>query len=179
MPHRFKTSSSKTVQEPVPYLRLFDWVSPAFTSFRERPLPSNYSPEVVPTFDIFGSSALDEVQFETVAGGLGVTEAFLEKVPPGKFRHYLSVAFFHNDPALPAMQLIRVVAADGAFPSVAITDNVSDGSARINEWYTSRNVIGPPESFIGARSTALALGARLTLRAHFVEHFLGESHSPV
>jgi len=162
----------------VPFLRPFEWIAPTLTSFRERPLPSEYSTLVVPTFDLFGTSRVTEVQFETVAGTLGLTEVTLPQVEAQRYRIYLSFAFLHDDAVAQVIQAVRIVPGPGGgFPFQPLTDPARDGVAPRNQWFTARNVTVPPEGRIGALAPGLGVGSRITLRGIFIEYAVGEPHA--
>ncbi len=164
---------------PVPFLRAFDWVAVALRSFRERPLPASYTTEAVPTFDLFSSSRINEVQFEEVLGTLGLTEVLSAQVADNKYRLYLSMAYSHSDPVTQSLQAIRVVRAGALFPQIALEDPARDGLAPQNVIFTVRNFTVPPLGRAGAFAPALAVGARITLRSLFIDLDVGEAHSGI
>lgn len=166
-------------QSPVPILRALEWIPLAFRAFRERPIPGSYGSEIRPTFDAFGTSRLNDVQFESFNGGVGNIEALLTQVPEGKYRHYLSLAFQHDDAAATHVLFpIIVVNENGTFPQTAIDDPARNGAAPNGEWFTVRNVVVPPEARIGAAVEAIGAGAQIFLRALWIEAFVGEPVTP-
>jgi len=162
-------------KDRVPFLRAFDWVAVALQSFRERPLPSEYSTEAVPTFPLFGNARVAELQFETVNGPLGGIEATLSVVPTGRYRYYLSFSFQHDDVVDRYIQAIRVISDGGVFPQAPFTDPARDGAAPPNEIFTVRGVTVPPGGRIGASNRlGFGVGARIILTGLFVELLVGE-----
>jgi hypothetical protein len=160
----------------VQILRAFDWISPALTTFRERPLPGSYLPIIRPVMDVFGTSRLREVHYEQVLGGLGNVELLHGPVDSGHYRHYLSIQFSHDDATVISREFaaVRVVTTDGGglFPSVALSDGVPTPALRLR---AERNITAPPLSWVGARAGGLDAASRITLRVLWIEFPLGES----
>lgn len=163
-------------EKPVPFLRPLEWVATALRSFRERPLPGTYVTEARPTFDLFGTHAIENVQFETVAGPLAQIEVLSAAVPEGKYRQYLSMAYSHDDPTDRLAFAERVVSFGGTFPFVPLDD--LEVQVR-GHWRVVRNVTVPPGGFIGAQVNSLAAAARLTLISVFVEYDVGETYGAI
>ncbi len=162
-------------KDRVPFLRAFDWVAIALQSFRERPLPSEYATEAIPTFPLFGNARVAEIQFETVTGAPGGVEATLSVVPTGRYRYYLSFSFTHDDIVDRSMQAIRVVSVGGTFPQAPLTDPARDGAAPAGQIFTARGITVPPEGRIGATvDVGLGGAAVLILTGLFVELLVGE-----
>ncbi len=188
MPHTPRTRERPPIRvkdvdkpSPVPFLRAFDWISVAMRSFREKPIPSTYTTEAVPTFDLFGNERISEVQFEFLFGTLGGIELVGPVVPPDRSRFYLSMAFLHTDTiaVTHSLQAIRVLNVLGAFPQVPFQDPNRNGSALANFWYTARNFTAPPESFAGVSADAMGAAARLFVTSAFIEYPIGEPRGDI
>ena len=160
-------------KNPVPFLRPLDWVATSLRTFRERPLPSTYTTEAVPTFDLFGNARIENVQFEEVLGTLGDIEVTSAKVDPTEYRYYLSFTFQHDDLVSRRLQPGRII-ANSAFPFVAIADEAREGVAPPNIIFTIRNVTVPPEGRLAARVEAIGGGSRITLQSLFIDYKIGE-----
>ena len=165
-------------EKPVPFLRPLDWIATTLRSFRERPLPGTYSTEARPTFDLFGTSMLEQYGVESIAGGVGNLEVFGAKISGTSWRQYLSVAVVHDDGAAShEIRFTRIVQDDTlGFPAIAFA--VSDPLAT-GEFFTARNVSVPPEGRISARLDAIGAGAQMTLTTLFVEMDVGEPYGNI
>ena len=160
---------------PVPMLRSFEWVSRAFESWRERPLPGAYGTVVQPVFDVFAASRIADMAFESAAGGVGNVEAYFDPVPDNRWRHYTSVAFQHDDGASThVLQAARVLATPGTFPFAPLGDPKNSGAAANGIWYTERNIGVPPGGRVGAMVEAIGAGAQIFLRGTYIELDIGE-----
>lgn len=165
---------------PVPMLRAFRWVATTLQSFRERPLPGSYQTDAIPTFDLFAASRIEEMSFESAAGGVGNLEAYFSQCPEDKWRQYVSVAFQHDDPGGPhVMQACRALSVGGTFPFAPLADPVRGGAAPNGEWFAVRNVSCPPGGRVGAMIDALGVGTQLFLRGVFIEMDVGEPFSSI
>lgn len=170
------------LENPVPMLRAFDWVATALESFRERPLPGSYGTNIEPVFDVFGTSRVGEMQFESIDGGVGNIEALLSQVPAGRFRQYVSLAFQHDDAASAThvIQPVRVIDFQGSFPFCPLADPARSGAAPDGQWFTIRGVTCPPGGRVGALITGtLSAGTQIFLRSQFVEFRVGETFGGV
>jgi len=188
MPHTPSTREPKPIRvkdvdspAPVPFLRAFDWISVALRSFREKPIPSTYTTEAVPTFDIFGNERIAEVQFEFLFSPLGAIELVGTVVPADRSRFYLSMAFLHSDTIAVShsLQAIRVLNVGGVFPQLPFQDPSRNGAALANIFYTARNFTAPPESFAGVSADAMGAGARLFVTSAFIEYPIGEPRGDI
>lgn len=179
MPFRFPPEETRPVEvvdvgsKPVPFLRPLAWVATALRSFRERPLPGTYSTEAQPTFDLFGTSRLEESAVEVVNGGVGNPEVFGAEVAGGKWRQYLSLDVTHDDGAAPhIMRFARVVQDDTLGFPVLVFDVSASLAAGLH--FTTRNLSVPSGGRVSAEVDAMPIGAQLFLRALFVEFDVGE-----
>ena len=175
--------SQRAEQRSVPFLRPFEWVATALTSFRERPLPSAYQPTVQPTFDLFASSRIGEFQTENIAGVLGSIEVFGPRVATDKYRLYWSVDVFHDDPASDHQFLFARIVPD---PVLGFPINVFAQTQSLNAFYTGitanehsavQNVLIPPDGRIEVvvdQPASMGAGARITMRNMFIELDIGE-----
>ncbi len=162
-------------KDRVPFLRAFDWVAIALQSFRERPLPSEYATEAIPTFPLFGNARVAEIQFEAVTGAAGAIEATLSQAPTGRYRYYLSFSFAHDDIVDRTLQAIRVVSVGGTFPQAPFTSPARDGAAPGGQIFAVRGVTVPPQGRIGASvESGFGAAAVITLTGLFVELLVGE-----
>ena len=170
-------------QRVVPFLRPFEWVATALTSFRERPLPSAYQPTVTPTFDLFASSRIGEFQTEDIQGALGSIEVFGPRVATDKYRLYLSVDVFHDDAVNDHKFLFARVVPDPVlgFPvnvfATTQSPNAFYTGMTINEHAAVQNVLVPPDGRIDALVSlpaSMPAGSRITMRNMFIELDLGE-----
>jgi len=161
----------------VPFLRPFEWVATALRTFRERPLPSTYTTESRPTFDIFGTSRFPEYQVEVVFGGAGNLEVTGSRVPTDRWRQYLSAAISHDDPTARVVTFSRVVPA----PTLGFPILVFDVSAPLATGivHAVRNLSVPPDGRIAAQVTTILIGAQLSLRTLFVEFPIGEPYGAI
>jgi len=176
MPHKGRffdhRDPAKDEQRSVPFLRPFEWVATALTSFREKPLPSAYTPTAQPTFDLFGTSRLPELEVERIFGGADQLEVFGSKVPADKWRQYLSVAVSHDDAISRIFTFSRVV-QDNVLGFPAIPFAASLVLAK-NLVFAERNISVPPDGRISAKITTLTLGSEMFLQTLFIEYDLGE-----
>ena len=156
------------------FRRAFPWVQRTL-----RPIVPIVGPDVVadtllPTFDVFGSQRMEEVQFEGILGPLGAFEATHSRVPAGFIRHYLCMQYSHDEPATvhELIPVLIVTTPAATFPAVALKTRELVNQ---NSICAIRNVVVPPLGFIGARvDGTLGPGARLTLRVLWVEMPVGE-----
>jgi len=170
------TTGRPSEQRIVPFLRPFEWVATALTSFREKPLPSAYTPTAIPTFDLFGSSRLVDFEVEFIQGGLGSIEVVGQKVPVDKYRIYLSVDCFHNDVVDHKLLFSRVVPDPTlGFPILIFATSLKGVTA--NEHVAVENILVPPDGRIECLASIPATmnaGSRLELQNMFIEMDLGE-----
>jgi len=177
-PNRFieQEKSSRGEQRPVEFLRSFEWVATALTSFREKPLPSAYTPTAIPTFDLFGSSRLVDFEVEFIQGALGSIEVVGPKVAVDKYRIYLSVDCFHNDVVDHKLLFSRVVPDPTlGFPILVFATSLKGVTA--NEHVAVKNILVPPDGRIECLASipaSMNLGSRLELQNMFIEMELGE-----
>jgi len=164
-------------EQPVPFLRPFDWVATALRSFRERPLPGTYITQASPGFDLFGTSRLPFYTVEVVAGGVGSLEVLGSRVAADKWRQYLSVDVRHDDtPNTHDVTFVRVL-QDTALGFPALAFDSAEIAPEIH--FTARNISVPPDGRIGAQVTAIGIGGQLFLRTLFVEYDIGEPSGDV
>jgi len=172
----FRSDPAKGEQRSVPFLRPFEWVATALQTFRERPLPSSYTPTVQPTFDLFSSSRLGQYQVEQVVGALGSIEIFGELVPRDRYRLYLSVDVFHNDGVAHKFLFNRVVPDPTlGFPTVNFFTPERDAIA--DEHIAVQNIIVPQDGRIDivvSLPSSMGAGARMQMRSLFIELDAGE-----
>lgn len=170
-------------QRGVPFLRTFDWIATAFRTFRERPLPSAYTPTVQPTFDLFASSRLGSFQVENIEGALGGIEVSGPRVATDKYRLYMSVDVFHDDAVNDHKFLFARVVPDAllGFPVVVFATTQSPNAfypgITINEHAAVQNVLVPPDGRIDALVSvpaSMPAGSRITMRNMFIEFEIGE-----
>ncbi len=161
---------------PVPFLKPFEWVATALRTFRERPLPSTYTTESRPTFDIFGTSRLPEYTVEVIAGGVGNLEVVGSRTPTDKWRQYLSASVSHDDGTPGFAQFltfIRVVQDPTlGFPQLPFEESRVLLSS--SDLFVVRNVSIPPDGRIGVSIPSIGAGAQMFLRTLFVEYSIGE-----
>jgi len=169
-------------QRGVPFLRSFDWLAVALRTFRERPLPSAYTPTVQPTFDLFASSRLGEAQVEQILGDLGGIEVFGPRVNVTKYRLYLSVDVFHTDATAHKLLFNRVVPDPIlGFPTVVFATSASPNAfypgVAFEEHVAVQNVLVPPDGRMACTvSLPASMGgaSRLQMRSLFIEFAVGE-----
>jgi len=165
----------------VPFLKPFEWVATALRTFRERPLPSTYTTESRPTFDLFGTSRLPEHGVEVISGGAGQIEVFGARVDADKWRQYLSASVSHDDttPGFTAfLTFIRIVQDETlGFPQLPFEE--SRIALPAGDLFVVRNVSVPPDARIGVSIPAIALGAQMILRTLFVEYSIGEPYGGI
>jgi len=166
---------------PVPFLKPFEWVATALRTFRERPLPSTYTTESRPTFDLFGTSRLPEYGVEVIAGGVGNLEVTGARIATDKWRQYLSASVSHDDLAVgfaEFLTFIRIVQDPTlGFPQLPFQESrVALGPA---ELFAVRNVSVPPDGRIGVSIPQIGAGAQMTLRTLFVEYSIGEPYGGI
>lgn len=162
----------------VPFLRPLEWVATALRTFRERPLPGSYTTEAVPTFDLFGTSALPNYTVENVDGGLGALEVTGSRVDSDKWRQYLSVSVSHTDIVSREVQMIRVV-EDPTLGFPSLTFAVSRVPLDPGRVMAERNVSVPPTGRIGASVNSMGGGSRLVLNTLFIDFAIGEPYGAV
>jgi len=172
----FNKDSALEEQRSVPFLRPFEWVATALTSFRERPLPSSYSPTAQPTFDLFSSSRLREFQVERIVGGLGSIEVFSPRIATDKYRLYVSVSCVHDDGVDHQMLFGRAVPDPTlGFPFVVFGTSASLITAE--ETLAFQNVLIPPDNrmeVVASLPSSMGAGARMTMTGLFIEFDVGE-----
>jgi len=166
---------------PVPFLKPFEWVATALRTFRERPLPSTYTTESRPTFDLFGTSRLPEYTVEVIAGTLAAIEVTGSKTPVDRWRQYLSASVSHDDgtPGFAAFLTFNRVVQDPTLGFPLLPFEESRVALSANQVLAVRNVSIPPDGRIGATIPSIAIGARLTLRTLFVEYSIGEPYGNI
>lgn len=166
---------------PVPFLKPFEWVATALRTFRERPLPSTYTTESRPTFDIFGTHRLPEYTVEVIVGAIDAIEVTGSRVAADKWRQYLSASVSHDDgtPGFSRfLTFIRVVQDPTlGFPQLPFEESRVPLFAL--EQLVVRNVSVPPDGRIGASIPDLGAGTRMTLRTLFVEYSIGEPYGNI
>lgn len=159
----------------VPFLRPLEWIAVALRSFRERPLPSTYSTEVQPAFDIFGSARLPEFRVEEILGALGGLEANGARVGAEVFRLYMSFAAFHTDAIAHDLLFSRVVPDPTlGFPTMPLK---VFHQIPTSEWNAVENLIIPPDGRANVTvnlPSSMGVAARITLRGVFIEFQVGE-----
>jgi len=174
---------AKQEQRSVPFLRPFEWLATALQTFRERPLPSSYTPTVQPTFDLFASSRIGNFQTEAILGALGSIEVFGPRVATNKYRLYLSVDVFHDDAVNDHKFLFARVVPDPVlgFPvnvfATTQSPNAFYPGITINEHAAVQNVLIPPDGRIDALVSipaSMPAGSRITMRNMFIEFDIGE-----
>jgi len=174
---------AKEEQRSVPFLRPFEWLATALQTFRERPLPSSFTPTVQPTFDLFSSSRIGQFQTENILGVLGSIEVFGPRVATNKYRLYLSVDVFHDDALNDHKILFARVVPDAVlgFPvnvfATTQSPNAFYTGITINEHAAVQNVLVPPDGRIDALVSlpaSMPVGSRLTMRNMFIEFDIGE-----
>ena len=159
------------------FLRPFEWVATALRTFRERPLPSTYTTESRPTFDIFGTSRFPEYQVEVVDGTVSAIEVVGSKVPTDRWRQYLSASISHDDPASRIVTFSRVLQD----PTLGFPILVFDVSPLLATGilHAVRNISVPPDGRIAAQVPAIGVGAQLFLRTVFVDYLIGEPYGAI
>jgi len=177
-PNRFtlQPATPPETQRPVPFLRPFEWVATSLTSFREKPLPSAYTPTATPTFDLFGSSRLVDFEVENIQGDLASIEIVGPRVAADKYRIYLSVDVFHDDGSDHKLLFSRVVPDPTlGFPIVVFATSLKGVTA--NEHVAVQNILIPPDGRIEVLASlpaSMGVGSRLVLQNMFIEMDLGE-----
>ena len=166
---------------PVPFLKPFEWVATALRTFRERPLPSTYTTEARPTFDLFGTQRLREYTVEVIAGGLGNLEVTGSRTPVDKWRQYLSASVSHDDGTITGpkfLSFMRVVQDPTlGFPVLAFEESrIALVSGNL---FAVRNVSVPPDGRIGVSAPNMDAGAQMFLRTLFVEYSIGEPYGNI
>ncbi len=162
-------------KRPVQILRAFEWVATALRTFRERPLPGSYSTEAIPTFDLFGSSKLEDFQVEEILGDLASIEVLGPRVATDKYRIYLSVDVFHDDAVAHKMLFSRVVPDPVlGFPIVVFA---TAAGVVANEHVAVQNILIPPDGRIETLASlpaSMGAASRITMRNMFIEMAIGE-----
>jgi len=187
MPHVRKPPRPEPVEvvevgaRPVPFLKPFEWVATALRTFRERPLPSTYTTESRPTFDLFGTSRLPEYTVEVVAGGVGNIEVTGSRTPTDRWRQYLSASVSHDDgtPGFVAFLSFMRVVQDPLLGFPVLVFEESRIALGLNDVLAVRNVSVPPDGRIGATIPSIGVGAQLFLRTLFVEYSIGEPYGNI
>lgn len=171
----FKKRQAKTPDE-VQILRQFQWVAPVLTTFRERPIPGAYVPRLSPTFDIFGTSRIGEIQFATVTGAVAQIEVLHTKVPADRWRHYHTMTWEHDDAVTQQVLIPGIVVTDtSGFPFVGIEGAVLTTEDRPR---AIRNVVVPPLGFLGVQTlSVLGAAARMKIVVLWTEYPVGETAS--
>jgi len=166
---------------PVPFLKPFEWVATALRTFRERPLPSTYTTESRPTFDLFGTSRLPEYTVEIIAGGVGNLEVSTSKTPTDKWRQFLSASVTHDDGTITGpkfLSFIRIVQDPTlGFPDLIF--EVSRVALVAGDPFAARNVSIPPDGRLGVSAPNMDAGAQMFLRTLFVEYSIGEPYGHI
>jgi len=161
---------------PVPFLKPFEWVATALRTFRERPLPSTYTTESRPTFDLFGTSRLPEYKVEVIDGGVGNIEVTGSRVDTDKWRQYLSASVVHDDASIgfaEFLTFIRIVQDPTlGFPQVPFSESRIPLVA--GDLFVVRGVSIPPDGRIGVAIPAIGVGSRMILTTLHVEYSIGE-----
>jgi len=174
---------AKKEQRSVQFLRPFGWLATALQTFRERPLPSSYTPTVQPTFDLFGSSRIEEFRTESILGALGSIEVSGPRVSTDKYRLYWSVDVFHDDAVNDHKFLFARVVPDPVlgFPvnvfATTQSPNAFYPGITINEHAAVQNVLIPPDGRIDVLVSipaSMPAGSRITMRNMFIELDVGE-----
>jgi len=165
----------------VPFLKPLEWVATALRTFRERPLPSTYTTEARPTFDLFGTHRLPDYTVEVIAGGLGNIEVTGSRVAAAKWRQYLSASVSHDDGTITGpkfLTFMRVVQdATLGFPVLAFAE--SRIALIAGDLFAVRNISVPPDGRIGVSAPNMDAGAQMFLRTLFVEYDIGEPYGAI
>ncbi len=166
---------------PVPFLKPFEWVATALRTFRERPLPSTYTTESRPTFDIFGTSRLPEYTVEIVLGGVGNIEVTGSRTPTDKWRQYLSASVSHDDgtPGFARFLTFMRVVQEPTLGFPVLPFEESRVALFAADVFAVRNVSVPPDGRIGVSIPSIGAGAQMTLRTLFVEYSIGEPYGAI
>jgi len=135
------------------------------------PFPAGITDQVNPTIDIFGSQRIAEAQIATVQGALAGLEVLHTVTPPDTVRLYLSMSYTHDDPIARNLVPGRVIPTAAGFPFASFRDQLS---VPTSQNFAVRNILTGPNSFIGARSNAMAVGARMAITVVWIEMPLGE-----
>jgi len=166
---------------PVPFLKPFEWVATALRTFRERPLPSTYTTESRPTFDLFGTHRLAEYKVEVIAGGVGNIEVFGSRTATDRWRQYLSASVSHDDgtPGFSAFLTFNRIVQDPTLGFPLLPFEESRIALLAGDVFAVRNVSVPPDGRIGVRIPSIGAGAQMTLRTLFVEYSIGEPYGAI
>ncbi len=173
---------AKEEQRSVPFLRPFEWLATALQTFRERPLPSSFTPTVQPTFDLFSSSRIGQFQVETILGDLGGIEVFGPRVDVTKYRLYLSSDVFHTDVTEHKFLFNRIVPDPTlGFPTVVFATSQSPNAfypgVAFEEHIAVQNILVPPDGRIACTASlpaSMGGASRLQMRNMFIEFDIGE-----
>ncbi len=92
-------------------------------------------------------------------------------MPVDRWRHVISITGIHDDPAGQFLTPIRIVPTLGLFPQQPFRSDVFQ-AAFVS--IAARNIVVPPQSFIGFRTLAMAPGARILSAGLFVDFDVGE-----
>lgn len=155
--------------------RAITWIARALTANRDsNPTPAGVIDQILPNVDIFGSSRIEEIQFETVDGALGGIEVTHGPVAQGRVRQYLSMEYSTDDAGVGSPRRLRpgrVVAVSTGFPFVGFAD---EKVATAGEFFAVRNFTVPPGGFAAVTADAMSVGAVITLSLLWVETPVGE-----
>lgn len=153
------------------FRRRFPWIDRTLIPFAPAISPLDIVPACIPTIDMFGNEAWQNLQFEQVIGGLGQQELVHSRVPAGRIRYYASMEFWQSGVPQAAIRAGRVITTRVAtFPFAALRDTlflVPDQRAAVT------GVTIPPLGWIGVQMPASA-AVNLFLRVTWVETSLGE-----
>jgi len=166
---------------PVPFLKPFEWVATALRTFRERPLPSTYTTESRPTFDIFGTSRLPEYTVEVIAGGVGNLEVTGSRTATDKWRQYLSASVSHDDASIGFAEFLTFnrIVQDPTLGFPLLPFEESRIALVAGDVFAVRNVSVPPDGRIGVSIPQIGAGSQMFLRTLFVEYSIGEPYGGI
>lgn len=140
------------------------------------PTPSGYWELLSPTFDAFGTSRLEEVQTEALAGGVGNLELAHTEVPGDSWRYYLSVQYHHDDPIDRLIAPARIIRAPGFFIPARFRDEIL---VPANQFLAVRSISVGPGDRLAIETRAIAVGAQLFMTPTWIEMPLGESFQSI
>ncbi len=153
------------------FRRRFPWIERSLVPFAPAISPLDIVPVCIPTIDMFGNEAWQNLQTVQVTGGLGQIELVHTRVPQGRIRYYASMEYWQSGVALARVRAGRVITAPGPiFPFAAFRD---DTSIAPDERRAVTGVTVPPLGWIGVQMPA-APAVNLFLRVTWVETPLGE-----
>ncbi len=153
--------------------RAIDWISTSLIANRDsNPIPEGFWSAIMPTVEIFGSQRAAEIQVATVAGTVGSVEEFHTLVAAGRVRHYLSMAYDHDDVVNRSLVAGRIITTASGFPFAGMRDAVSVAAASP---LGIRNFTVGPNQRAAVQADAMGGAAAMSLTVAWVEFPLGES----